>query len=193
MQVRIIRPLLIAVLLIFTLPPGARSQSSKSDAYPSDEEITLLVGQIDRAMSQYHQLVDQETKLLGDSADTATDTQLLKFWGIMKAELTKSPQKFNSFVGFDVATTVDDAARNAAVISNAASVEVLKQITGGKVTPQTDSLVTLMQNANANGTLLYTISENASALYRRFLHWQEDTLVQSVNALTKCANVVKKN
>ena len=152
-----------------------------------------MVGQIDRAMSQYHQLVDQETKLLGDSADTATDTQLLKFWGIMKAELTKSPQKFNSFVGFDVATTVDDAARNAAVISNAASVEVLKQITGGKVTPQTDSLVTLMQNANANGTLLYTISENASALYRRFLHWQEDTLVQSVNALTKCANVVKKN
>lgn len=97
----------------------------------------------------------------------------------MKTELTKSPQKFNTFVGFDVATTVDDASRNAALISNAAAVEVLKQITSHSVAPKTDSLVTLMQNANANGTLLYTISENAAALYRRFLQWQEQTLTES--------------
>jgi hypothetical protein len=191
---KLILPTIATALLFLALVvPAAQAQSGKPDSYPSDEEINLLVGQIDRAMTQYQQLVEQETKLLGDSADTATDMQLLKFWGIMKVELTKSPQKFNSFVGFDVATTVDDASRNAALISNTAALEVLKQITGRAVTPKTDSLVTLMQNANANGTLLYTISENAAALYRTFLHWQGDTFLESVAALSKCANASKKN
>jgi hypothetical protein len=126
----IVPPITVILLFLALVPPSAFAQSSKTDNYPSDEEINLLVGQIDRAMTQYRQLVEQETKLLGDSADTTTDVQLLKFWGIMKTELTKSPQKFNSFVGFDVATTVDDAARNMALISNAAAVKVLKEVTG---------------------------------------------------------------
>jgi hypothetical protein len=102
------------------------------------------------------------------------------------------PQKFNSFVGFDIATIIDDAARNVALISNQAATETLKEITGGKITDKTDSLVTQMQNANGTGTLLYTISEDAAELYRKFLRWQCDALRESVNELGKCAGSIKK-
>ena len=69
----------------------------------------------------------------------------MKAWKTTKGALEKDPQKFNSFAGFDVATMIDDAARNVALISNLAANEVLKEITGGKITAKTDSLVTLMQ------------------------------------------------
>jgi hypothetical protein len=179
----------IAVMLLMSLP--ASGQTTKPDV-PTDEEINLLVGQVDRAMSQYQQVVEQEISLLGNTDDSASDMKLLKFWRTAKPALSKNPQEFNSFAGFDFVTTVDDASRNAALISNAAATEVLKEVTGGKVTPQTDSLVTLMQNANAAGTLLFTVSENALALYRKFLHWQGDTLNESVVALTNCATALKK-
>jgi hypothetical protein len=182
----------IALLfLILSNSLAASAQTNKSD-FPTDEEVNLLVEQVDRAMNQYHAVVEQEKALLGSSADTSTDAQLLKFWAIVKAEFVKRPQKFNSFAGFDFATMVDDASRNAALISNSAATEVLREVTGGKVTPKTDSLVTLMQNANSAGTLLFTVSESATALYRKFLRWQGDTLNESVLALTDCSDALKK-
>jgi hypothetical protein len=87
---------------------------------------------------------------------------------------------------------IDDASRNVALISTSAATEALRQITGGQVTEKTDSLVTLMQNGNSTGTLLYTISENAAELYRKFLRWQGDTLQASVAELGKCAGLLKK-
>jgi hypothetical protein len=151
-----------------------------------------MMGQVDRAMAQYEQVVNQEGNLLGSSADTTTDTKLLSFWKSLKGALAKDPQKFNSFAGFDIVVLVDDAARNAALISNTAATTALHQIAGGNVTNKTDLLVTLMQNANSTGTLLFTTAESATALYQRFLHWQDQTLNESVTALNKCAGMLKQ-
>ena len=185
-----IRVILFAVLSAsFAMPVFAQDDSR---SYPSDSEIQLMMGQVDRAMEQYDQVVKQEASLLGSSADTATDTKLLNFWKSLKAALAKDPQKFNSFAGFDIVVLIDDAARNAALISNTAATTALQQVTSGKVTSKTDLLVTLMQNANSSGTLLFTTAESATALYQRFLHWQDETLNESVTALNQCAGMLKK-
>lgn len=182
----------LAVLMALILPICVQAQNS-NHRYASDSEINLLITQASRAMDQYRELVDQEKKIFGDSADVAIDLKILRAWDTTKVVLTKNPQQFNSVLGYDTVVLLDDAARNAALAASGASLEALKEITGGKVTPQTDMLVTLFQNATATGTLLYTISESASAMYRGFATWQEDTLNASVALVQKCGELAKKS
>jgi hypothetical protein len=169
----------------------AQAQKSVEHLFPSDEEIKLMLSQADRAMTDYRQVVDQEEKLLGASADVALDTKTLSMWAYAKKALATNTQGFNSVAGFDVVTMLDDASRNASVIASNAALEVLKAITNGKVSMATDSLITLFQNANAASTLLYTVSENAVALYTRYLTWQQDTSGQAVLMLQKCGDALK--
>ena len=183
--IRIACVLIVAAFVV--LCASARQTGSN---YASDAEINLLMGQADRGMKQYEQIVAQEKKLLGEGVDTAT--KLFDAWRAVKGALDKDPQKYNSFAGFDIVTMLDDASRNVALVSNSAATELLQQLTGGKVSPKSDSLVTLMQSANSTGTLLYTVAESAAALYLRYLHWQNDTFNEAVTELTKCAAMLKK-
>lgn len=183
----------IACVLFAVCCVVATAAAKQADSkYASDEEINLLMGQADRAMKQYEQIVAQEKQLLGESVDTATDAKLLQAWKAVKTALDKDPQKYNSFAGFDIVTMLDDAARNAALVSNSAATELIKQLTSSKVNSKSDLLVTLMQNADSAGTLLYTVAESAAATYLRFLHWQNETFNEAVTELTKCAAMVKK-
>jgi len=188
---RLMRWTLLVVLAVFTVR-DAEAQLNDSHNYPSDEEINLLMSQADRGMALYEQVVAQEVKLLGNSASAGTDMKLLEAWKSVRGALGKDPQKFNSFAGFDIVTIIDDAARNVAIISGSAGGELLQQVMAGKTNGDSDSLITLMGNSNSAGTLLYTVAESASALYLRFLHWQDSTLQESVKALAKCANMTKK-
>jgi len=181
---------LLTMLVVANMVPLSSASDFK---YASDEEINLIMGQADRAMMQYEQVLGQEKRLLGDSIDTDTDNKLLVAWKTVKGVLAKDPQKYNSFVGFDIVTLLDDAARNNALITTSAATELIQELTGGKLNSKSDSLITLMQNSQSAGTLLYTVAESAAALYLRFLHWQDETFNESVVQLTKCMDIIKKS
>jgi hypothetical protein len=183
--------ILACMMFLGILAYPAQAQKSVEHVFPSDEEIKLMLSQADRAMTNYGQVVDQEEKLLGASPDVALDKKTLDLWAYAKKALAANTQGFNSVAGFDVVTMLDDASRNSSVIASNAALEVLKAITNGKVSIATDSLVTLFQNANAASTLLYTVSENAVALYTRYLTWQQDTSGQAVQMLHKCSDSLK--
>lgn len=185
--------ILACIVFLGVLSYPAQAQKSVEHAFPSDEEIKLMLSQADRAMADYRQVVDQEEMLLGASPDVALDKKTLDLWSYAKKALATNTQGFNSVAGFDVVTMLDDASRNTSVIASNAALEVLKAITNGKVSMATDSLVTLFNNANAASTLLYTVSENAVALYTRYLTWQHDTSGQAVQMLQKCDDALKSS
>ena len=161
--------------LFLTLTIGLMQSAAAQDKekrVPTDEEIKLLVTQIDRAMSQYEALVNQEKLLLGDDADVGVDEKLILVWKAASKATTKEPQRFNSIVGYDIVTMLDDASRNAALVPGVAYTKVIGAIGEKNVATRTTLLMSLAQNANTTGTLLFTVSESASAMYLRFLEWQ---------------------
>jgi Tfp pilus assembly protein PilF len=114
------------VLFVVACAVPSASAKQADSKYASDEEINLLMGQADRAMKQYEQIIGEEKRLLGGGVDTSTDAQLLRAWKTVKGALDKDPQKYNSFAGFDIVTMLDDAARNAALVSNSAAATYLR-------------------------------------------------------------------
>jgi hypothetical protein len=42
-------------------------------------------------------------------------------------------------------------------------------------------------------SLLYTISESASALYKKTLAWQSEMVAQAADTLQQCQNALKRN
>ena len=182
--------LLILLSVVVALSSPSYAQKSVDHTFPSDEEINLMVVQADRAMQDYRSLLVQGQQLLGDAPEM--DKKVLDTWGFALKVLRKNPQGFNSVAGFDVVTMLDDASRNAAIWASSAAIQAMKEITSGKVSSQTDLLVTLIQNANSTSTLLYTVSENAAALYTRFLSWQGETATKAVSMLQNCTEILKK-
>jgi hypothetical protein len=180
--------LLVIVAFGFIRPVMAQD---KEKQVPTDEEIKLLVTQIDRAMNQYEALVKQEKQLLGNDADVAADEKLIGLWRLASKATNKDPQRFNSIVGYDIVTMLDDAARNAALVPGVAYKKVIEAIANKTLTAQTDLLVTLAQNATAADTLLFTVSESASSMYLKFLEWQEGTFHEVVGSLTECLKMLK--
>ena len=183
------KPLIFLSVLVALSSPSY-AQKSVEHMFPSDQEINLMVAQADRAMQDYKSLITQGQQLLGELPES--DKKVFDTWEFARNVLRTKPQGFNSVAGFDIVTMLDDASRNAAIWASSAAIEVVKEITGGKVTSKTDLLVTLIQNANSTSTLLYTVSENAVALYTRFLSWQEETGTRAVTMLQDCTERLKE-
>jgi hypothetical protein len=79
---------------------------------------------------------------------------------------------------------IDDAVRNTALAATNASKQTTQEVISGK-TEKAELLVTLMQNASATSTLLYTVSENCTALYQRYLtvlHAFVDKAIETLNS-----------
>jgi hypothetical protein len=161
----------------------------KETAFPNDDEIDTLLTQANRAMTQYKTAVDQETKARFDSDSLATDRQLIEVWPKMSGMLKQNPQGFNGEVGFLVVTSLDDASRNAAVCAGEAmrqsSMKLVKHETDG-----VEELLTLYDNCNSASTLLYTVSETAASMYRRYLHADAELTSQTVAEMKKCTDVL---
>jgi hypothetical protein len=161
----------------------------KEATFPNNDEIDTLLTQANRAMTQYQTAVDQETKAGFDSDSLATDRQLIEVWPKMSGMLKQNPQGFNSEVGFLFVTSLDDASRNAAVCAGEAmrqsSMKLVKRETNG-----VEELLTLYDNCNSASTLLYTVSETAASMYRRYLHADAELTSQTVADMKKCTDVL---
>jgi hypothetical protein len=106
--------------------------------------------------------------------------------------LRDSSQKFNSQGGFDLLILIDDAVRNAALAAANASKQTTQEIIAGR-TEKAELMITLMQNAGGTSTLLYTVSENCTALYQKYLTFLNAFANKATEALNSCSGNKPKN
>jgi hypothetical protein len=178
----------IASLVAVSFCPSARPQENK--AFPTNGEISLVVTQTTRALSDYEASVKLEEKLGAKDADLANDRRVIHGLKVMVDSVGVQPQKFNSWIGFTLVTLLDDASRNAALCNADAIQKGLKLTLVGDVNTAQEFLQ-LAQACTSVSNLLYTISENTTALYERYIRGEQGLAVEAVDAMNKCIDTLK--
>jgi hypothetical protein len=102
-----------------------------------------------------------------------------------------NPQAFNSPAGFELVLGLDDASRNSLLCSTQAiSGAGLKAVAGDM--SGADSLTNTARSCQDAASLIYTVSESASALYTRYLTSEQALENKAVNAVTRCGDILKQ-
>ncbi len=162
--------------------------------FPIDDEIKLLLTQTERAVGQYKPLLDQEESLFGDKGKEA----VAKDWEVVRGLETaikafrKNPQAFNSNLGFAFFEWIDDADRNTLLCASGASTQAVSLMLDGKAA-KARSLAQLSQSCMDMSSLLYTVGENAGALYARYVAGEEALAKQAFDTAQKCTDFLKKS
>jgi hypothetical protein len=182
--------LTLCISLLCPLAVRASQNDDKLKSFPSNEEINLLVTQANRAMEQFKVIEIQAEGLLGKEAFDQ-DRKLFEHWAFMQKALKENPQAFNSSLGFEAVLDLDDASRNSAMCANMAATQALKDVANGTI-EHTTVIVSLSQSCLDVSTLLYTVSENASSLYKKYLAWRREFSAQAMDAVQKCQDVLKE-
>src|SRR6266446_7541372 len=174
---------------------GVSSQAQNQDEnFPTNEEIKLVLTQADRAIQQYKPLLDMEEKMLAKKGEDAVAKDREVVRGIETAirSFGKNPQAFNGPLGFSFFEWLDDADRNALLCASGAATEATVNIlTGDKGKAETE--ISLSQSCNAVATLFYTVSENAGALYTRYVQAEEKVAEQGASVAKKCMEILKQS
>jgi hypothetical protein len=178
----------LAVFLIL-ICPVANSQINKT--FPTEDEITLVVTQTERALSDYEASVSLEAKLADKADDIANDKRVIHGLTVMIKALREHPQKFNSSVGFELVLLLDDASRNAA-LCNADAIQMGMKVTLAGDATAGGNYLQLAQACTASSNLLYNVSENAGALYKRYVNGEENLAIDAVNTMEKCVEKLKQ-
>src|ERR1019366_9145180 len=132
-------------------------------------------------------LIDQEQNQMGKSATDAVakDRQVVEAPELAVKRFKSQPQGFNSPLGFAYFEWMDDASRNSLLCGSNALSEAVKQMTQGNIN-KADSLIHLAQSCSEVSTLIYTVSENAGALYQRYVAGMAQLADQATDAAQKC-------
>src|ERR1700722_4607047 len=179
-----------AILVCLSLVcPVVNSQTNKT--FPTDDEITLVVTQTERALSDYESSVSLEAKLADKADDIANDKRVIAGLTLMIKALHVHPQGFNSPAGFEFILLLDDASRNAALCNADAIQKGMKVTLAGDATAGGNYLQ-LAQACTAASNLLYNVSENAGALYQRYVNGEESLAIDAVNTMEKCVEKLKQ-
>lgn len=187
----LLRPVIILAFSFASLTVVCQAQEG---AFPSDNEINLLLTQADRAMQQYKPLIDQEEELqLGKSGAEAVakDREVVRAVEIALQALKKRPQGFNSAAGFALFEWLDDASRNAMVCSASSNTQATIALMDGDIGKATE-LIHLGQSCMDVSSLIYTVSENAGALYERYAKSAQKLAEDGAKAAEQCADTLKK-
>lgn len=187
----LVRNAFALILLVMGLVVPAHAQDEKP--LPTDDEINLLLTQADRAMQQYKPLINQEELQLGKAGAEAIakDREVVQRVEMTVQSLKKKPQGFNSPAGFVLSEWLDDASRNAMVCSTTSSLQSTGLLMGGEIEKATE-LIHLAQSCMDVSTLIYTVSENAGALYLRYTEAEQQLAEKAVSMAQKCTDVLKK-
>jgi len=186
----LLRPILV-LLSILTLALLSPAQDNKT--FPTNDEINLLLTQTDRALQQYKPLLDEEAVQLGKSGAEAVakDRQVVNALETAVAALKKQPQGFNGPAGFAFFEWLDDASRNALLCSSTALNQLTEHVMAGDKVKGVE-LVHLSQGCMDVSTLFYTVSENAGALYERYVKAEQQLAEKGFNVSQRCAEALKK-
>jgi hypothetical protein len=183
---------LALVLLFVGVATFGHAQDRKT--FPTDAEINLVLTQADRAIQQYKPLIDQQEAQLGKNMTEAVvnDRQVVHaLETALKAFKTK-PGRFNGPLGFAFFVWLDDADRNALLCSTGASSQSARFMIAGN-TDKAEALLHLSQSCMDLSTLIYTVSENADALYTRYVEAEEQLAMEGATVAERCTDILKKS
>jgi hypothetical protein len=168
----------LAIMAGFAAVGNAQTEK----AFPTDAEINLVLTQTERAIQQYKPLIDQEERALATSGKDAIrhDRQVLSGLETAVKAFKSKPQGFNGPLGFAFFEWLDDASRNATACSSGVVTEALSQVLAGN-TDKASSLIHLAHACMDVSTLIYTISENAGSLYKRYVEAEKDLAEQAAD------------
>lgn len=174
------------------LCPSGNCQEEEIDkSFPKNEEIRLLVTQTDRAVTQYEKTIDLEATLLGGDKAVANDRRIILGLKTFVTALTKTPQKFNGPETFQLILMLDDASRNASLCYGESIQQGLNAVMSHTATSAEQYLI-LAQSCSGVSNSFYSVSENATALYQRYVNWLSDTADQAVKTMNDCVETLKK-
>jgi hypothetical protein len=181
---------ILTALLLVAYPCLAQD---KDKPFPSDDEINLLLTQGDRAMQQYKATIELEKmqfeKMPGEAAAIAKDKEVYSGWETMLNGMKTKPKTFNSRFGLEIVLLLDDASRNMVLCSSQAALQVPSV---GSVS-EAQTLLHLAQSCSDTSTLIYTVSENAGALYQKYLDAEEQMTNEAAEFITKCGEILKNS
>lgn len=182
----------VTVLLLFGCATVGQAQD-KDKPFPSTDEIKLLLTQADRAMEQYKTAVNLEEiqfeKSSGEADAVAKDREVAANFEIISKGMKTKPQLFNSRFGFEIVTLLDDAVHNILLCSTQAAMDIPR----ASSVSEAQSFLHLAQACSDASTLLYTVSENAAALYEKYLAAAEVLENETADVATKCTDILQKN
>jgi hypothetical protein len=166
--------------------------AQKEKDFPTNDEITLVLTQAERATQMYELQIEQEELLLGQNGkdSAAKDRQVLDTLKFSLKALKSKPQEFNGPIGFYFFEALDDASRNAVVSADQASSQVITQLTEGNMKNGV-SLLNFSVSCMDTSTLLYTVSENVGSLYQRYVEAESQLLDYAYKTAKQCADTLK--
>jgi hypothetical protein len=177
-----------------TQPKTSGQDQAASVAFPSKDQINLVVSQADRAFDSYASAVQQESELSGDTQQiqqmVSKDAQVLELGRKVIGALKENPELFNGPMGFLLVGGLDDASRNMAICQGQAGMQAITALqTGDAVTSALR--LQLGQNCIDTSTLLYTISETAFSMYTNYLTAYTELTGSLFEELNKCTGILK--
>jgi hypothetical protein len=181
------------LLVSFSLTSAAFAQK-RDTHFPTDDEIGLVLTQAERAVNEYKPLLDRWEKMLGKEGAEAVAKNRETLRGI-DAGITgfrKNPQAFNSPLGFPFFEWLDDACRNALLSSLSASNTAAVELIEGD-TQKAQSNIELAKDFSNVSTVFYTVSENAGALYSRFVEGEEQLAKEAARTAIECGDILKNS
>jgi hypothetical protein len=162
-----------------------------NNTFPTDDEIALVVSQTGRALSNYEATVKREEELTDKSADVENDKRVIHGLTVISKVIGAQPQKFNGPFGFTFVLLLDDASRNAALCNTDAIQKGIKATLAGD-TGKAQEYLQLGQACSDVSNLPYTVSENAGALYQRYVNGEEGLAIDAVNTMNQCVAKLKQ-
>jgi len=189
-MLRLSSVLLLAVI-IFGACPHALAQVEKT--FPTNDEINLVLNQSERALERYKNLLeDQQTQIGQSVTDQVAEGRRIS--GAL-AEAIKAikprPFAFNGPAGFTLLQTLSAADRNSLRCEVAAASQSAGYMIAGK--PDTsDTLLHLSQSCMDLSTLIFTISEQAGSLFKRYVTTEDQQAAQTREEARRCADEMEK-
>lgn len=188
------KAIIILAVALFMLCTVSATYAQKPDTnFPTDDEIRLVLTQAERAVNEYKPLLEREEKMLGKEGaeSVAKDRETVRGIDAAIIGFGKNPQAFNGPLGFTFFEWLDDVCRNALLTSVRASGAVTLALIGGDKEKAQDNIEIAKDFANVS-TVFYTVSENAGALYTRYVNGEEQLRKDAVKMLTDCGDILKK-
>ena len=189
-----IPPTFVALIVLLNGISIAWAQQKNEVSFPTNDEVRLVLTQTERALQQYKPLLDEEEHLFGENGKEAAakDREVVAALDMAIKAFRQKPQGFNGPLGFAFFEWIDDSDRNVLLCASGASNDAVVSMINGEKS-RSDSLMKLSQRCMDLSTLLYTVSENASALYMRYAEAEEQTAIEAADVGTKCVEELKKS
>jgi hypothetical protein len=180
-----------ACLTAVTFPAATRAQKPDS-GFATHDEVTLLVTQTKRAVTDYTDAVALEGELAKDPEEIENDKKLIDGLNLYTKALSTDPNKFNRVEALPFVLMLDDASRDASLCFGSAMQSGMKALAAHD-SELAENYLALANKCTAASSSLYTVSENAAALYQKFLNAFDDLAHKAVDEMDRCTDVLKKN